>query len=640
MQRAYSLLQIKSLDEEQRIIEGIATTPSTDRMGDIVEPTGAEFKLPVPLLWQHNSREPIGHVTKASVTPEGITVRAQISTFNEPGKLKDLLDFAWQSIKSGLVRGLSIGFNSIADEPIKGTFGVRFLQWEWLELSAVTIPANMDASIAAVKSCDTNRPASTGTVTRSVPPGASGSIKFSTLKSREGTMKTYAEQIKDLEATRAARSARREEIQKKVNEDGRSKDAAEREEFDTIGDELKSIDAEITDLRALEKDAVANAKPVVGTKSDEGTNARGTPIVTVHRANLPKGTGFTRYAMAMASGRGSVSDALRYAERWKDSTPEVLEYIRHKDRMHTKAEPGTTTDDVYGWAGPLVYAQNLVSEFVDLLRPATILGKLTGIRNVPFNVRIPVQTGGSTVGWVGEAAPKPVTSLQFDAISLGYHKVAGIVVLTDELVRLSTPSAEEAVRRDLVEQTVRFIDAQFIDPSVSVSANNPASITNGVSASGASGTDAEALYADLNGALATFDDTDLGTNSMYVLMRPGTARGIAALRNALGQFEFTGLTPAGGTLMGFPVIVSNSVPSGYVILVKADEILLADDGNVTLDASREATLDMNGGESPNFNLWQKNCVGIRAERGLTWVKRRPDAVAVINNAAYGPVSGS
>lgn len=640
MQRAYSLLQIKSLDEEQRIIEGIATTPSTDRMGDIVEPTGAEFKLPVPLLWQHNSREPIGHVTKASVTPEGITVRAQISTFNEPGKLKDLLDFAWQSIKSGLVRGLSIGFNSIADEPIKGTFGVRFLQWEWLELSAVTIPANMDASIAAVKSCDTNRPASTGTVTRSVPPGASGSIKFSTLKSREGTMKTYAEQIKDLEATRAARSARREEIQKKVNEDGRSKDAAEREEFDTIGDELKSIDAEITDLRALEKDAVANAKPVVGTKSDEGTNARGTPIVTVHRANLPKGTGFTRYAMAMASGRGSVSDALRYAERWKDSTPEVLEYIRHKDRMHTKAEPGTTTDDVYGWAGPLVYAQNLVSEFVDLLRPATILGKLTGIRNVPFNVRIPVQTGGSTVGWVGEAAPKPVTSLQFDAISLGYHKVAGIVVLTDELVRLSTPSAEEAVRRDLVEQTVRFIDAQFIDPSVSVSANNPASITNGVSASGASGTDAEALYADLNGALATFDDTDLGTNSMYILMRPGTARGIAALRNALGQFEFTGLTPAGGTLMGFPVIVSNSVPSGYVILVKADEILLADDGNVTLDASREATLDMNGGESPNFNLWQKNCVGIRAERGLTWVKRRPDAVAVINNAAYGPVSGS
>ncbi len=56
MKRAYSLFTVKSIDEEQRIIEGIATTPSTDRMGDIVEPEGAQFKLPIPLLWQHNSR--------------------------------------------------------------------------------------------------------------------------------------------------------------------------------------------------------------------------------------------------------------------------------------------------------------------------------------------------------------------------------------------------------------------------------------------------------------------------------------------------------------------------------------------------------------------------------------------------------
>ena len=121
-------------------------------------------------------------------------------------------------------------------------------------------------------------------------------------------------------------------------------------------------------------------------------------------------------------------------------------------------------------------------------------------------------------------------------------------------------------------------------------------------------------------------------------MRPGTARGISALRNALGQFEFTGVGPMGGSILGFPVITSNSVPAGYVILVKADEILLADDGNVQLDSSREATLDMNGGTSPTFNLWQRNCIGIRAERGITWVKRRADAIAVITGADYGPTA--
>jgi len=59
LNRAYSLLTIKSVDDEQRVITGMATTPATDRSGDIVEPGGAEFKLPIPLLWQHNSREPI-----------------------------------------------------------------------------------------------------------------------------------------------------------------------------------------------------------------------------------------------------------------------------------------------------------------------------------------------------------------------------------------------------------------------------------------------------------------------------------------------------------------------------------------------------------------------------------------------------
>ena len=59
---------------------------------------------------------------------------------------------------------------------------------------------------------------------------------------------------------------------------------------------------------------------------------------------------------------------------------------------------------------------------------------------MPFNVAIPVQTGGSTVNWVGEEAVKPVTELAFSLVELGYDKIAGIVVLTEELVRLSTPS--------------------------------------------------------------------------------------------------------------------------------------------------------------------------------------------------------
>lgn len=151
--RAYSMLSVKMLDEAERIIEGIASTPAPDRVGDIVNPLGAKFALPLPFLWQHNHDQPIGHVIEATATKEGIRFKAQIAKTDEPGKLKELLDFAWQCLKMKLVAAVSIGFN-----PVKYAFiengGIEFDEWDWFELSAVTIPAQADATITSVKSID------------------------------------------------------------------------------------------------------------------------------------------------------------------------------------------------------------------------------------------------------------------------------------------------------------------------------------------------------------------------------------------------------------------------------------------------------------------------------------------------------
>lgn len=167
------------MDDDERTLIGIATTPTVDGYGDIVEPNGAEFKLPLPFLWQHNSREPVGHVTKAKVTEEGIEVTVQLVKTDEPGNLKDRLDEAWQSIKLKLVRGLSIGFQSIEHTYIEGTYGIHFIKWLWLELSAVTIPANDEATIQTVKSIDMQMRAASGHgrkhVVKLISPGVTGS---------------------------------------------------------------------------------------------------------------------------------------------------------------------------------------------------------------------------------------------------------------------------------------------------------------------------------------------------------------------------------------------------------------------------------------------------------------------------------
>jgi HK97 family phage prohead protease len=285
LNRAYSLLSIKQADEDARVITGMATTPTPDRLGDIVEPDGAQFKLPLALLWQHDSRQPIGHVTKAKVTKDGIEIVAKIERVAEPGRLKDRLDEAWQSIKTGLVRGLSIGFRAIERSFLDDGNGIRFIKWEWLELSTVTIPANAETTIAAIKSVDTAQRAAPGQTPHRVvhltPPGASGHPQRKS--AQEGaTMKTIAEQITALEAKRAASAARMEAIMQKTLDEERTTNAEEQDDFDKLSGDVEAIDKDLVRLRQVERTKALAAKPVIrADTAAEGAAARGGDAIIV-----------------------------------------------------------------------------------------------------------------------------------------------------------------------------------------------------------------------------------------------------------------------------------------------------------------------------------------------------------------------
>ena len=156
IERAYSVMDIKAATVVggKRLFSGIATTPTADRSGDIVEPGGAQFELPLPFLWQHNASEPVGWITAAKVSSKGIEVEGEVAMIEEPGKLQDRVNEAWQSMKSKLVRGLSIGFKPLESARIGDTYSYRYLKWLWLELSGVTIPMQGEASITSIKSAD------------------------------------------------------------------------------------------------------------------------------------------------------------------------------------------------------------------------------------------------------------------------------------------------------------------------------------------------------------------------------------------------------------------------------------------------------------------------------------------------------
>lgn len=634
MNRAYAILHVKAVDAERRIISGIATTPEPDRVGDIIEPLGVSFTNPLPLLLFHDAKKPVGTTTFNKPTKTGINFEAKIATIDEPGTLRDRVDEAWQSVKAGLVSGVSIGFRAIETAYMQDG-GMHFLKTEVVELSLVTVPANASATIHSIKALDL---AASGRD----HPGVTGSSTVVRLQRAPQAM-TIQEQITSFENTRAAKDAARNALMTKAADAGTTLDQAQTDEYDEFDREIKSIDAHLVRLRDLEKQNVAAATRVTGTTSVIGASElRGgnVPVITV-KSNVPKGAAFTRFAMCLASAKGDSYQAISRAKSWADSTPEVELMVRAMLDWETKAATaaGTTTDAT--WAGPLAPTQTAVNEFLELLRPRTLIGRIPGFRQVPFNTAVPSQTGGGTYSWVGQGNAKPVTSAAFATVTVPFAKAAGIIVLTEELVKLSTPSAEATIRTEMIDGMSQFLDTQLVDPTVAVSAGvNPASITNGAATAAASGVTGAAARADMAARVATFTAANIPLDGAVWLMSDSTAFGIGLSLNALGQPLFPGVGREGGTIMGIPVIVSNNV-SNRVVLVHAPSILYADEGGVQLDVSREASIQMDSAPTnPSdattvlVSLWQRNLVGLRAERMITWIRARTAAVTYISAAAY------
>jgi HK97 family phage major capsid protein/HK97 family phage prohead protease len=609
--RAYSVLTVKAVDQEQRTITGLASTPAPDRHGDIVEPLGVQFKNPLPLLLYHDTQKPVGTVTFDRPTAAGIRFTATLPTIAEPGTLRDRIEEAWQSIKNGLLVGVSIGMRPIEHVFNKETGGFRFLQAEVCELSLVAIPANAAATISSIKSLDLAAPGRHPSRDRELRP--------------RSAMQPISEQITGYENTRAAKAARMTAIMTKAAEDRVTLDDTETAEYDGVAAEVKAIDAHLVRLHALETTTIAKASPVLAGAGAASDQRSGIPVITVH-SQLPKATGFVRYCQALAATKGSRFEAIEYAKRWEDSTPEVGLVLK------AATAAGTTTDAT--WAGPLAPLMPLTSEFLELLRPATILGRVSGFRHVPFNVTIASQTGGGTYQWVGQGAPKPVGKLQFGSISLTITKCAGIIVITLELARTSTPSAEAVIRQDMINGIAAFLDTEFTDPTkAAVAGVSPGSVTNGVTPITSAGTSPANARTDIVALSNAMAAANIPLGGAVLLMSTTNALALANSLNALGQPLFPNLSMSGGTVMGGIQVVPSQAMGTTVALVQPDCILYADDGGVTIDVSQEASVQMDTApDNPALattvftSFWQNNLVGLRAERFINWKKARAGCV--------------
>lgn len=421
-------------------------------------------------------------------------------------------------------------------------------------------------------------------------------------------------------------------VMEKCLKDGKTPEGDDEATIKSYEADLENLNLNLKRLEDLQKSQAeweGSTTPVQGQNVQQAKDsAEGKKPVTA-KSNLEKGIGLAMVVRAklvsthLAKSQGEFVSSSDILKSW--GAPEQVLNV-------AKAVVGTTTDPDYS---ALTDTQNLVSEFIDLLRPRTIIDQMQGFRRVPFNVTIPTKTGGSIVNWVGEAKPKPLTSLKFGKTNLGFAKIAGIVPFSDELSRFSNPNVDRMVRDDLGDTIVQFMNDQFIDPSKAETTESPASILHDATKIVASGITADQIRADLRKLRGTFIAANLSLSGAYYVMSETMASFLADLTDALGNPYFKGMdAPVGSKVLNGLPVVESEMAGKLIALIKPSEILLADDGGIDLSVSNEATLTYtDGSDEVSFNLWQNNMIAIRAERYVRWKPRRAQAAAYIDYSA-------
>lgn len=458
-------------------------------------------------------------------------------------------------------------------------------------------------------------------------------------------MKTISDQIKDLENTRAAKAARMSEIAQKSMDEGRSMDAAEAEEFDTTDSEIKSIDEDLVRLKRLEVLNVQKAAPAAPQRrveTDPPANRGPSIIVNKSPEEKFKGQFFTQKvickALAFLDHESQVGVAMR---RYAKSNPLLVEVIKANEVQ------GGSSDT---WGAELVTADNrFTGDFIEFLYAATVFDRLN-LREVPANVAIKGQDGAATGYWTGESKAIKATTTDYSTVSLTPLKVAALAVVSNELLRDSSPSAEMLVRDALVQASAQRIDATFLSTDAASAGVSPAGILNGVTSIGSHGTDGDGLRNDIRALYAAFL-TAKNAGDLTVVTNKSTAKAIQLMVNALGQPEFPGVTQNGGTLLGDPLVTGDNVSTGHLILLKPSDIYRIGDSGVRVEMSRDATIEMAtdptgasdtpAGQTKNpVNMFQSESTAIKVVRSINFAKRRTSAVQYIRDAAYNEAAST
>jgi hypothetical protein len=335
----------------------------------------------------------------------------------------------------------------------------------------------------------------------------------------------------------------------------------------------------------------------------ELTEARRSFIQVARYVMLAKGK--TLEARALATGEGASARVLRIIERAEPGM--VLSPAGSPSTWGSELSAYVIAEEAFAASLRHVGA-------VDRMLPDTVA--------VPLRSRISVNANAFVASETGEGEAKTVFELDVAGDVMSPKKVAGILVLTAELVRAGGPVVENLLDRELRNAITSGTDAMVLPDLVA--------LTTPISSSGS-------LMEDLATALAQIT---IGADSkLYFIARPEDVGQLAVTPGIVGP-AFPQLGVNGGSVSGITVVVSTGLTDGTALLLDASQLLSAVEP-VRLDSSAHAMVALDSGAPATMtSLWQKDMLGLRAERLLAVHALRSTAVQSFSNVSYSGGSPS
>lgn len=222
----------------------------------------------------------------------------------------------------------------------------------------------------------------------------------------------------------------------KLESEGNELSAEQIENFDALSLEFEDLSKKIARQQAAEKMAATSAEPVDSSLS-------------FAEAKQPREKGFALSVMvrSLVSSKGDPRGAAEYAEN-QCGAPEVA------------AALSTSTDSAGGFIVPPGY----IPEIIELLQPMSVIRSL-GARTMPMpggTLTIPKIASGSSASYGSENNDIAISEQVFGDLKLTKKKLTAMVPISNDLIRFSSPQANNLVRDDVITSMALREDLGFI----------------------------------------------------------------------------------------------------------------------------------------------------------------------------------